>query len=426
MERFTGLIGLAVLLGIAFALSTARRRISPRIVIVGLILQFSFAWLFLVFPPIVAGFTYAAAGVNHVISFADEGTRFIFGKLSDETGPWGFVFAIRVLPVIIFFASLMSVLYHLGVMQRVVAVIAWVLRRTMGVTGVEALSNAANIFLGQTEAPLCVKPYIAKMTRSQILCIMTAGFASIAGSVLAAYVGILGGSNEESRILFLKHLMAASVMSAPAAFVMAKIMMPETETPLDETVGTLKEQAPTTRNLMDAAASGATEGLTLALNVATMLVAFVALLALANWPLQALGDWAPVAEWRAAHGIAPFSLQSFLGYLFTPLAWTMGVPRGDCGFFGSLLGQQLIATEFVAYLKLGDAIQHGGISPRAAQIATYSLCGFANFPSIAIQIGGLSAIAPERRADFATLGLRAMTAGALACWMNGAIASLFI
>jgi len=426
MERYTGLIGLAVLMGIAYALSTARRQISPRIVIVGLILQFSMAWLFLVFPPIVRAFDFAAAGVNHVISFADEGTRFVFGKLADEGGPWGFVFAIRVLPVIIFFASLMSVLYHLGVMQRVVAVIAWVLRRTMGVTGVEALSNAANIFLGQTEAPLCVKPYIARMTRSQILCIMTAGFASIAGSVLAAYVGILGGQDPEARVLFLKHLMTASVMSAPASFVMAKIIMPETETPEEETVGALTEAAPTTRNLMDAAASGATEGLTLALNVATMLVAFVALLALVNWPLQALGDWGPVAEWRAEHGVPAFSLQTFLGWVFTPLAWTMGVPRGDCGLFGSLLGTQLIATEFVAYLKLGGAIQHGEISARAAQIATYSLCGFANFPSIAIQIGGLSAIAPQRRADFATLGLRAMTAGALACWMNGAIASLFI
>jgi concentrative nucleoside transporter, CNT family len=422
MERLTGLIGVAVLLGIALLLSTDRRRIPLRVVVVGTAMQFLFAWAFLAFPPVVAVFTYLAMVVNRVISFADEGTRFIFGKLADD-GPWGFVFAIRVLPVIIFFASLMSVLYHIGVMQRVVAVVAWLLRRTMGVTGAEALSNAANIFLGQTEAPLCVKPYIAGMTRSQLMAIMTAGFASIAGSVLAAYVGILGGDSDESRIVFLKHLMAASVMSAPASFVMAKIMLPETERPPEETVGALQEAAPTTRNLMDAAAAGATEGLTLALNVATMLVAFVGLLALANWPLRALGESVGLP---AVNGSPALSLQNLLGWAFSPLAWCMGVPRGDCGFFGSLLGHQIIATEFVAYLKLGDAIKAGVISPRGAQIATYALCGFANFPSIAIQIGGLSAIAPQRRADFASLGLRAMTAGALACWMNGAIASLFI
>jgi CNT family concentrative nucleoside transporter len=426
MERLTGLIGLGVLLTVAFALSTDRRRINPRIVIGGLSLQFLFAWSFLVFPPVVAGFTYAAAAINRVISFADEGTRFIFGRLADSEGPWGFVFAVRVLPVIIFFASLMSVLYHLGVMQRVVAGVAWVLRRTLGVTGAEALSGAANIFLGQTEAPLCVKPYIPTMTRSQIMAIMTGGFATIAGSVMAAYVGILGGTSDETRILFLKHLIAASVMSAPAGFVMAKIMLPETESPREETVDALANEERLTRNVLDAAAAGATDGLKLALNVAAMLVAFVALLAMVNWPLQAFGDWGPVASWRAEHGVPGLSLQNILGWVFTPLAWTMGVPRGDCGFFGSLLGHQLIATEFVAYAKLGDAIQHGAVGSRAAQIATYALCGFANFPSIAIQIGGLSAIAPERRADFATLGLRAMTAGALACWMTGAIASLFI
>jgi CNT family concentrative nucleoside transporter len=427
MERFTGLIGLVVLLAIAFALSTDRRRISPRIVIGGLLLQFTFAFLFLRFEPVAAQFTRFAEVVTTVISFANEGTRFIFGdRLTDQEGPWGFIFAVKVLPVIVFFASLMTVLYHLRVMQVVVAGVAWVLRRTMGVTGAEAISAAANIFLGQTEAPLLVKPYIPTMTRSQIMAVMVGGFATIAGSVMAAYIGILGGKGHEQQVLYATHLITASVMSAPAGFVMAKIMLPETENPRDESLRSLMSDERTTRNVVDAAASGAADGLRLALNVAAMLVAFVSLLALANWPLQALGNWGPIAEWRGAHGVPDLSLQTILGWVFTPLAWTMGVPRADCGFFGSLLGHQLIATEFVAYLKLGGAIQAGTVGPRAAQIATYALCGFANFPSIAIQIGGLSAMAPDRRADFATLGLRAMTAGALACWMTGTIASVFI
>jgi CNT family concentrative nucleoside transporter len=427
MERFTGLIGLAVLMAIAYALSVDRRRISPRIVVGGVLLQFAFAFLFLQYEPVAKIFEYFAELVTTVISFANEGTAFIFGdKLTDAKGPWGFIFAVKVLPVIVFFASLMTVLYHLRIMQVVVAGVAWVLRRTMGVTGAEAISAAANIFLGQTEAPLLVKPYIAGMTRSQIMAVMVGGFATIAGSVMAAYIGILGGEGHEQQVLYAKHLMTASVMSAPAGFVMAKIMMPELESPRDESLRSLLSDERTTRNLVDAAASGATDGLRLALNVAAMLVAFVSLLAMANWPLQALSGWGPVAEWRAAHGVPVLSLQTMLGWVFTPLAWTMGVEWKDCGFFGSLLGHQLIATEFIAYLKLGAGIRDGTVGPRAAQIATYALCGFANFPSIAIQIGGLSGMAPERRADFATLGLRAMTAGALACWMTGAIASVFI
>lgn len=426
MERLIGLIGVVVILGLGVALSADRRRINPRIVIGALTLQFLFAFLFLSFPPVVRIFDYFAAGVTRVISFADEGTAFIFGKAADASQPWGFIFAVKVLPVIVFFASLMGVLYHLGIMQRVVAGVAWVLRKAMGVTGVEALSAAANIFVGQTEAPLTVRPYIAGMTRSQIMAIMVGGFATIAGSVMAAYIGILGGDSDESKVLFAKHLMTASVMSAPAGLLMAKIMLPELETPRPETLGTLLTDDRTTRNVMDAATVGATDGLKLALNVAAMLVAFVALLAMINYPLAALSEWGPIADWRALHGIPVLKFQAILGYFLTPLAWCMGVPWDDCRNFGSVLGQQIIATEFVAYLDLGAHIRAGTLSPRAAQIATYALCGFANLPSIAIQIGGLSAMAPERRSDFATLGLKAMVAGALACWMTGAIAGVFI
>lgn len=425
MERLTGVLGIAVLLSIAVALSADRRRIPWRVVAGGTLLQLLIALLLLRFTPVVRAFDLLAAGVNRVIRFADQGTAFLFGNLAGSDGPWGFVFAIRVLPVIVFFASLMGVLYHLGVMQRIVAGVAWVLRRTMGITGVEALSAAANIFVGQTEAPLCVRPYIARMTRSQLMAIMTGGFATIAGSVMAAYVGLLGGDSDASRELFAKHLMTASIMSAPAGLVMAKIIMPETERPAGESVRELAGER-ATRNVLDAAATGATDGLKLAANVAAMLCAFVALLALLNWPLAALSEIPSVAAWREAHGVPVLTFQNILGAVIKPLAWCMGVPRPDCAAFGSLIGQQVIATEFVAYNSLSEMVRAGTISPRAAQMATYALCGFANLPSIAIQIGGLSAMAPDRRGDFASLGLRAMVAGALACWMTGSVAGLFI
>lgn len=426
MSNATGLIGVLALTLIALALSTNRRRISPRIVFVGIGLQFTLAYLCLRFPPVVEAFELLAMGVTRIISFADEGTKFIFGELANGNGPWGFVFAVKVLPVIVFFASLMAVLYHLRIMQRVVAAVAWALRHTLGVTGVEALSAAANIFVGQTEAPLTVRPYIAGMTRSQIMAVMTGGFATIAGSVLAAYVGILGGEGDAGRVVFAKHLITASVMSAPAGFVMAKIMLPETETPPDESLVDLMRDDRTTRNVLDAAAAGATDGLKLAVNVAAMLVAFVALLAMINWPLAELSKWAPIATWREANGVPVLTFQAILGYLLTPVAWCMGVAWSDCRAFGGILGQGVILTEFVAYLDLSNQIKNGPMSPRSCAIATYALCGFANLPSIAIQIGGLSAMAPQRRSDFAAIGLRAMTAGALACWMTGAVAGIFL
>jgi CNT family concentrative nucleoside transporter len=264
------------------------------------------------------------------------------------------------------------------------------------------------------------------MTRSQLMAVMTGGFATIAGSVLAAYVGVLGGNDPETRTLFARHLLTASVMSAPAGLVMAKLMLPETEEPAPEELRSLVSERPATRNVMDAAASGATDGLQLALNVAAMLVAFVALIAMVNWPLTALGDVPAVRAWREARGVPPLTLQNLLGYVLTPMAWLMGVRGEDCRPFGGLLGTQVIATEFVAYLDLGRLKESGGLSARSAQIATYALCGFANLPSIAIQIGGLSAMAPSRRSDLATIAPRAMVAGALACWMTGAVAGVFI
>lgn len=433
MGRFTGIIGLLVLLGLAWAMSSHRRRVSLRIVLGGIGLQFILAWALLRFEPIVDAFDRFAEGVNTVIGFAGEGARFVFGNLSDgQAGPWGFVFATQVLPTIVFFASLMAVLYHLGVMQVIIRAMAWVMRRTMRVTGVESLAMAANVFVGQTEAPLCVKPYIESMTRSQLMALMVGGFATIAGSVLAIYVGMLGGDDPAQRVLFIKHLLTASVLSAPAAFVVAKIVIPETEDPVDEGLGSIKIEK-TTRNVLDAAAAGASDGMRLALNVGAMLVAFVALLALCNWPVRALGDWGPIKDWLMGIGVLSahesLDIQTLIGALLMPLAWVMGVPWHDCANFGSLLGEKLVLTEFLAYISLADLMHDPtgpGIGDRSAQIAAYALCGFANFPSIAIQIGGLTGIAPGRRSDFASLGMRAMFGGAIASWMTASIAGMFI
>jgi CNT family concentrative nucleoside transporter len=427
MGQFQGLLGVAVLIGIAVLLSTCRRRIDWRLVAAGLLLQAVLAGALLHFGPLRDGFEHLARGVTKIISFADEGITFLFGNLGDPgKGPWGFVFAFRVLPVIIFFAALMSVLYHVGVMQRVVAGAAWVLRKTLRITGAESLCAAANIFVGQTEAPLTVKPYIAGMTRSQLMAVMTGGFATIAGSVMAAYIGLLGGESEESRVLFAKHLLIASFMSAPAGIVLAKIMLPETESPRDEGLSSLMKEERTTRNVIDAAAAGATDGLKLAANVAAMLVAFVALLALINWPLTALSNIPRVASWRAEAGLPELSLQNILGGVLTPVGWLMGATWTEAHKLGALLGTQVIATEFVAYLDLAKHAQQQTMDPRTIQIAAYCLCGFANVASIGIQIGGLSALAPQRRSDLASLGPRAMLAGAMACWMTGAIAGVFI
>jgi CNT family concentrative nucleoside transporter len=429
MQQFTGLLGVLFILGLGWALSTDRRAINRRTILAGVGLQFAIAFLFLRFPPVAAVFTLFATGVTRVIGFAEEGTRFVFGNAADSSAAWGFIFAVKVLPIIVFFASLMAVLYHLGVMQRVVAALAVVLRRVLGISGAEALSGAANIFLGQTEAPLTVKPFIAGMTRSQLMCIMVGGFATIAGSVMAAYIVMVGGDDPDARIEVARHFMTASVMSAPAGIVMAKLMLPETEKVADESFDALRSLPRTTSNVMDAAAEGATDGLRLALNVAAMLVAFVSLIALLNWPLAALSEvdagWLPIAHWRESIGLPVLTFQNILGILLQPLAWLMGA-GSESRTVASLMGEQVIATEFVAYADLASQVKAQSISPRAQTISTYALCGFANLASIAIQIGGLGAMAPERRADIAAIGLRAMTAGALACWMTGAIAGVFV
>ncbi len=422
MERFIGLLGVLLFVAVAVGLSTDRARIPWRTVLGGLLLQLLLAVLLLSVPPVIIALEWVAGGVSDIIGAADAGSAFVFGNLAEAKDPWGFVFAIRVLPVIVFFASLMAILYHWGLMQRLIWVLAWVLRRSLGVTGTEAMMVAANVFVGQTEAPLCVKPYIEKMTRSQLMVLMTGGFATIAGSVLVAYILLLAGDGpdaEATRTLFAKHLITASLMSAPAAFVLAKIMVPETEDPIDAGLSDAGER--TTLNALDAAAGGASDGLRLALNVAAALIAFVALIKLLDTGLITAGH-ALLGE------DVEVTVQSSLGLVFAPVAWTMGVPWAECRVFGGLLGEKIAATEFIAYLHLAEAANAETplLSERSVTLATYALCGFANLPSIGIQIGGLTALAPSRRSDLAALGLRAMMAGAMASWMTACIAGLFV
>ncbi len=422
--NLVSLLGVAVLIGIAWAMSNNRRRVAWRPVFWGLGLQFLFALILLRTPWGQAFFAGARVAVARVLGFTDAGTAFLFGNLfrgsedlvkylepgpeggfvqvtSSATGeliPLGTVFAIHILPTVIFFSSLMAILYHLGVMQRLISGMAWIMRRTMGTSGSETLSCAANVFVGQTEAPLVVRPYIKTMTSSEIMAIMCGGFATVAGGVMAAYVrfGVDAG-----------HLLAASVMSAPAALVVAKIMYPETET--SATAGEVKLDVPKEyANLIDAAAGGAGVGLKLAANIGAMLLAFVALVAMINAGLDLLGT----------------SLQQIFGWVFAPLAWAMGVPWSEAEAFGNLLGTKIAVNEFLGYVELRGAVEAGALSPRSVVIATYALCGFANFSSIAIQIGGIGGLAPERRSDVAKLGLRAMFGGAMASWLTATIAGI--
>ncbi len=424
LPNLVSLGGLAAIVLLAFALSERRRKISWRLIGTGIALQLVFAIFILHTSFGVTVFDGFKRFINEILSFADAGGTFVFGSLAD--GNQGFIFAFQVLTTIVFFASLMAILYHLGVMQWVVWAMAWLMQRVMGVSGAESLSVAANVFVGQTEAPIVVRPFISSMTRSELMALMTGGFATIAGGVLVAYVrfGIDAG-----------HLLSASVMSAPAALVLAKLLVPETE--VSKTAGEVKLKIEkTTANVVDAAASGAADGMKLALNVAAMLIAFVALIALADATLglikdQLLGLMTPgSAAQLSMQQWWPGRLQEIFGYVFAPLALAMGVPLEDCFAFGGLLGTKVAVNEFVAYLDLKNLIPlslyAAQFSPRSLTIATYALCGFANFSSIAIQLGGIGGLAPERRQDLARLGLKAMAAGALASFMTAALAGLLI
>ncbi|GMU43131.1 MAG: NupC/NupG family nucleoside CNT transporter [Xanthomonadales bacterium PRO6] len=419
---FFGLFGLASLIGIAWVCSLNRRAVDWTLVLTGISLQIAFAALVLLVPGGKDVFDALGQAFVKVLSFVANGSNFIFGGLMD-TQKFGFIFAFQVLPTIIFFASLMGVLYHLGVMQWVVRIMALAITKVMRVSGAETTSVCASVFIGQTEAPLTVRPYIARMTESELITMMIGGMAHIAGGVLAAYVGMLGGSDPVQQAFYAKHLLAASIMAAPATLVIAKVLIPETGTPL--TRGTVKmEVEKTASNVIDAAAAGAADGLKLALNIAAMLLAFIALIALINWPLTWIGDVTGLAQWLGK----PTDMATILGYLLAPIAWIIGVPWQDATVVGSLIGQKIVINEFVAYLQLADIIQNGVdgvmLTDQGRLIATYALCGFANFSSIAIQIGGIGGLAPDRRADLARFGLRAVLGGSLATFMTATIAGV--
>jgi CNT family concentrative nucleoside transporter len=399
--RLMGLAGLAVLLGIAFLLSNHRRDVKLRILVWGFGLQIGLALLILRTTPGRWFFDRLGEVIKRLLAFAVEGATFVFGPLAGES--LGVIFAFRVLPTIIFVSSLFSILYYLGILQRVVLAMAKVMAWTMRASGAESLSAAANVFMGQTEAPLIIAPYIPRLTRSELLCVMIGGMATIAGGVMAAYIAM--GINPT-------YLLTASVMAAPATIMMSKILIPEKEEPL--TAGVVKIEVTTEdKNVIEAAARGAGDGARLAINVAAMLIAFIALIALVNALLGFL---------HTHVSVIPPSLQWILGKVFAPLAFVMGVPTQDIVEVGNLFGEKLILNEFVAYAELSK-IQES-LHPRSVMIATYALCGFANFSSIGIQIGGIGGIAPTRRSDLAELGLRAMLGGFLTTCITATIAGL--
>ena len=406
MENYTGILGIIVLLGIAFLLSNNKTLINKNIIFWGLGLQISFAIIILKTTFGKALFFYFNILIVKLISFADAGSDFLFTSFIPEVGYDQALinFAFRALPVIIFFSSLIAATYHLGVIQIIIKNIAKVMEKTMKTSGAETLSISANIFVGQTEAPILIRPYISKMTNSELMTVMVGGFSTVAGSVMALYVTWLNNIPEIAG-----HLLAASVMSAPAALMVAKIIYPETKSYqiISSNSINLKSQD---NNLVDAIGRGATDGLKLAANVAAMLIAFISLVAMINFILGLLGT----------------SMQEMLGLLFKPLAWTMGIPWTDAKIVGTLMGEKIVLTELIAFRDLSDYVSNNTISERSVIIASYALCGFANFGSIGIQLGGIGSMAPKRREDLSKLVFKAMLGGAIASWLTASIVGILI
>ncbi|MCD4657656.1 MAG: NupC/NupG family nucleoside CNT transporter [Planctomycetes bacterium] len=400
-RRAVSFLGLLIMLFLAWSMSSARFKMNWRLIISGVILQIIFGILVLWTTPGAWFFEGARYLIDKIIKFSDEGAKFVFGAGFKEH-----FFAFSVLPTIIFVSSMMSVLFYLGIVQHIVKGMAWVMVKIMDVSGSESLASAANVFVGQTEAPLVILPYIKTMTRSELMALMVGGMATVAGGVMAAYAAMGADAG---------HLLSASIMSAPAALVIAKIMIPERESSLTKGIVKVEVEKPG-ENVLDAACAGASGGLKLAVNVAAMLIAFTALIYLANWVLCGIGD---------LFGFA-LSLQMILGWIFSPLAWIMGVEGKDIMLVGQTIGEKTILNEFYAYTTLVSDKVQPHISERSFTIATYALCGFANFASIAIQIGGIGALVPERRKDLAKLGLRAMIGGTLAAFMTACIAGMLI
>ena len=414
MGRFTGILGLLVMLGLAYAFSTNRRAIRLKTVAWGLGLQFAFAVFVLKVEAGRRVFQKAGDVVNHLLGYAFAGSSFVFGDLGKQGSHLGFYFAFQVLPTIIFIAAFFAVLYHYGVMQFIIKIAAWVMTRVMGASGAESLNVAASIFMGQTEAPLTIRPFLPDLTRSELMTVMTSGMAHVSGGIMAAYIAF--GIEP-------KHLLSAVIMTAPGTLLMAKMLVPETEHP--KTAGRVvmsedEEKTEKEENLLGAIARGTTDGLHLALNIAAMLISFLALIALTNGILGGLHNW------LAGHGIVwfPESLEKIFGAIFAPVAWVIGIPWRDCPLIGSLLGTRMVLNELVAFSMLGP--QRAALDPRSFTIATFALCGFANLSSIGIQIGGIGALAPNKKGELARLGIRAMLAGTMANLMSASIAGMLL
>ena len=424
MDRLIGILGIFSILGIAYLFSNNRKKIDFKLILWGISLQIFFALLILKVPGGKSIFDIIDSIIKKILEFSVDGSKFLFGNLANEDmfGPWrenfpndgtwpgfGFQFAFLVLPTVIFFSSIMSVLYHVGIMQKIIKFISKIMQKTMGTSGAETASISANIFVGQTEAPLVVKPFISKMTKSELTAIMTGGFATVAGGVMAAYVLML------NKVIpgIAGHLMAASIMSAPAALVIAKIIYPETSTPETSKNNIKLSKVSDESNFLEAIGNGASEGMKLALNIAAMLIAFLSIIALVNWLLSLI----PIGD-------TVLTIELILGYLFMPLAYLMGAPWSESHILGSLMGQKLVLTEFIAFGNLASMSTE--ISERTATIGAYALCGFANFASIGIQLGGIGSIAPDRKKDLAKTVTKAMIGGALASWLTATIAGIII
>lgn len=417
---------MAVLVTLAWAFSAKRRSVNWKVVGIGLLFQLLLAILILYVPAAQFVFEVVGKGFVKILDFTTVGSRFLFRDMMDVKS-FGFIFALQILPTIIFFSALTSVLFYLGIIQKVVYGLAWALNRTMRLSGAESLSTAGNIFLGQTEAPLMIKAYLDKMNRSEIFLIMTAGMATVAGGVLAAYVQFLGGDDPVQKLFFAKHLLTASVMAAPGAVVVAKILFPQTE-PIDTRIEVSMDKVGS--NFLDAMANGTTEGLKLAVNVGAMLLVFFAFIAMFNYGFFKIGAATGLNSWVAdlsGGNFKSFSLEFVLGYLFAPLMWLIGVAGEDITQTGRLVGEKIIASEFVGYESLATLKAQGAFAyQRSIVMATYMLCGFANFASIGIQIGGIGSLAPSKRAWLSEFGFRALLGGTLASLLSATIVGMMI
>jgi CNT family concentrative nucleoside transporter len=427
MDDLRGIVGMTVLIALAVMLSSDRRRFPWKIVLGGLALQWILAWIVLKTDPGQAFFDAIGRVVTAILHGADAGANFVFGELAgnNDAVAWKAIAGIKIMTTIVIVATLSAIGYHYGILQRIVATIAWCMRRTMGVSGAESLAAAANVFFGQTEAPLLVKPYIDRMTRSELMALMTGGFATVAAGVMAVYVSILSGGDEEVAVAIARHLLTACLMSAPAAFVMAKIMVPEVNCPETGQAVTVHVERQT-QSLVDAATTGASQGMKLAINVLAMLIAFVALIAVVDIALVWVGQWVVMRPVVAMLGLEQLNLVGILGLVFWPIAWLLGAAPEECRTLAALLGKAMTTTELIAYDDLARLSAESQMSPRTITIATYAMCGFANISSIGIQIGGIGILAPSRRADLVALGPRAMLGGAMACWMTGCIAGVML